>query len=70
MLFGYDTERSIAQKEHLNTSPKTRMTCSLSQGCYSHTRDGELSWCFNSSLFFSVGFSTQEEAMSVARSAS
>ncbi len=41
----------------------------LNQRCYPHTGSGGHRWCLSSSLFLSVGFSTQDEAMDVARSA-
>ncbi len=42
---------------------------SLSRGCYPHTGKGGHSWCLSSSPSLSVGFSTQDAAMNVARSA-
>ncbi len=42
---------------------------SQKQRCYPHTGNGGHSWCSSSSLFLSVGFSIQDEAVDVARSA-
>ncbi len=39
------------------------------QRCYPHTGNGGHSWCLSSSLSLSAGFSIQDEAMDVARSA-
>ncbi len=36
--------------------------------CYSHTGNGELSWCLSSSLPLSVGFSIQDGAINIVRS--
>ncbi len=41
----------------------------LNQRCYPHTRNGGHRWCLSSSLSLSEGFSIQDEAMDVARSA-
>ncbi len=42
----------------------------LKQRCYPDTANGGYRWCLSSSLSLSVGFSIQDEAMAVARSAS
>ncbi len=81
LLFRHSAMCSIAQEEHLATSPvigdkappatqdSSEVARSLKRYCYPHTGNGGNRWCLSSSLSLSVGFSIQDEAMDVARSA-
>ncbi len=70
LLFMHSAKSSDAQKEHLPTSPTARDSADVARGrCYPHTGNGGHSRCLSSSLSLSVGYSIQDEAMGVARSA-
>ncbi len=47
----------------------SQVTCALNRLRYPHTGNGGHNWCLGSTLFLSVGFSIQDEAMDAARSA-
>ncbi len=79
LLFRHSVKSLNAQDKRLATSPwlVTRLHLShaiavrlrVRKSCYPHTGNGGHSWCLSSSLSLSVGFSIQDEAMDVARSA-
>ncbi len=71
LLFRHSAKSSIAQEEHLATSPirshlphEIVVRLNVLKG-----GNGGLIWCLSSSLSLSVGFSIRDEAMDVARSA-
>ncbi len=47
----------------------SEVVITLTRCCYSHTEKSGHSWCLTSSLSLSVGFTIQDEAVDVARSA-
>ncbi len=47
----------------------SEVTRALNQRCYPYPRNGGFNWCLGSSPSLSVGFSIQDEALGVARSA-
>ncbi len=69
LLFRHSVNSLNAQEERLATSPGLVTRLHLPQRCYPHTRNGGHSWCSSSSLSLSEGFSIQDEAVDVARSA-
>ncbi len=52
------------------TPTRLHLPHALNQRCYPHTGNGGHKWCLSSSQSLSVGFSIQDKAMDVARSAS
>ncbi len=71
-LFRHSTTSFIAQKEHLappSARDSSEVARTLNQRRYPHTGNVGLTWRLSSSLSLPVGFSIQDEAMDVARSA-
>ncbi len=80
-LLSHGTVSSITQEERLATLPdlatrlrlphatEVRLHEQKNERVYPHTGNDGHSWCLSSSLYLSVGFSIQDEAMDIARSA-
>ncbi len=78
LLFKYGANRSGTAPGYFTligeeAPPTVRDTSegvrTFNQRCCPDSENGAFSWCLSSSLFLSVGFSIQDEAMDVVRSA-
>ncbi len=59
----------IGEKVPLAARDSSEVARALNLRCYPHTGNGGHRWCLSSSLSLSVGFSIQDEAMTVIRPA-
>ncbi len=66
-LFRHSAKSSIAQEERARDG--SEVSRAVSRRCYLHTGNVGHSWCLGSSLSLSIGYSIQDEAMNVDRSA-